>query len=145
MINREGDMAKISGGCLCGNVHYSSDAEPVMVVACHCAHCQKQSGSAFSMNLGIPTDQLSVTGESLATYGDQGSSGMPVLRKFCRNCGSQLFAEAKAFPGVLFVKAGSLDDASWVAPTAQIWCASRQPWATLANDLPQIPGNPSGG
>ena len=136
---------KISGGCLCGRVRYSSDAPPAMIAACHCTHCQKQSGSAFSMNVGVPGQQLRVEGDSLASYEDTGSSGLPVLRHFCRNCGSPIFSEVKAIPGLSFVKAGTLDDASWVKPAVQIWGASKQPWAVLPAGLPEFPGNPPAG
>jgi len=34
-------MAHIEGGCLCGKVRYSADAEPVFVGVCHCADCQR--------------------------------------------------------------------------------------------------------
>ena len=135
---------KISGGCLCGRVRYSSDAAPAMVALCHCTHCRKQSGSAFSMNVGLRADQLQITGDSLATYEDSGSSGMQVLRRFCRNCGSPIVSDVKSMPGMVFVKAGTLDDAGWVQPAVQIWGASKLPWATIPPGLPELPGNPPG-
>lgn len=133
---------KIVGGCLCGKVRYSTDAAPVMVALCHCTHCQKQSGSAFSMNVGVPAAEFRVDGDSISTYEDTGSSGMPVFRRFCRNCGSPIFSDVKSVPGLLFVKAGTLDDASWVKPGIQLWGASRQPWATIDPAVPLVPGNP---
>jgi hypothetical protein len=33
-------MSKITGGCLCGSVRYTSEAEPALVAVCHCATCQ---------------------------------------------------------------------------------------------------------
>jgi hypothetical protein len=42
-------MAEITGGCLCGQVRYSANAEPAFVGVCHCTHCQKQTGTAFSV------------------------------------------------------------------------------------------------
>jgi hypothetical protein len=77
-------MPKITGGCLCGSVRYASDAEPVLVAVCHCGTCQKYTGSAFSLNLGMPSDSVTITGESLATYEDRsGASGNPFFRTFC--------------------------------------------------------------
>ena len=35
---------KIEGGCLCGKVRYSADAEPTFVGVCHCKNCQKGTG-----------------------------------------------------------------------------------------------------
>ena len=34
----EGEM-KIEGGCLCGKVRDSADAEPAFVGVCHCKNC----------------------------------------------------------------------------------------------------------
>ena len=35
---QEGRM-KIEGGCLCGKVRYSTEAEPAFVGVCHCQNC----------------------------------------------------------------------------------------------------------
>ena len=45
---------KIEGGCLCGKVRYSAKGDPVFVGVCHCKDCQKFTGSAFSVVLGLP-------------------------------------------------------------------------------------------
>ena len=47
-------MAKLTGGCLCGSVRYECDATPLGTAVCHCTHCQKVSGSAFSVNVLVP-------------------------------------------------------------------------------------------
>jgi hypothetical protein len=41
---------------------------------------------------------------------------------------------ADATPGLSFIKAGTLDDASWLKPTMEMWCGSAQPWVSLAGD-----------
>jgi hypothetical protein len=33
-------MPKMSGGCLCGQVRYTADAEPMFAGICHCKDCQ---------------------------------------------------------------------------------------------------------
>jgi hypothetical protein len=136
-------MPRITGGCLCGGVRYDLDAEPAMVVACHCATCQKNTGSAFSLNVGLPADAVAVTGEALATFEDRsGASGNPFHRSFCSRCGSPISGRGDAYPGVVFIKAGTLDDASWVKPTAHIWCAEKQPWVVLEEGAAQMAGAP---
>lgn len=128
-------MPKIAGGCLCGGVRYESTAEPKFVGVCHCTHCQKISGSAFSVNIIVPIDTVSMTTGSLATYQDTSESGRMLIRKFCKTCGSSLASESQSFPGMLVIKAGTLDDPSWVKPAAQIWARSRQPWVVMPGDL----------
>src|SRR5215510_6475968 len=124
-------MAKLSGGCLCGGVRYESDAEPKGSAVCHCTHCQKTSGSAFSVNVIVPAASVKFTGDSLASYQDRGERGRTLQRKFCRICGSSLASEAEAFPGAIILKAGTLDDRSAVKPAAHIWTASAQPWVKI--------------
>ena len=58
-------MPKISGGCLCGAVRYECNAEPLGTAICHCTHCQKVSGSAFSVNVVVPAPSLTWQGQSL--------------------------------------------------------------------------------
>lgn len=47
-------MPTITGGCLCGKIRYSADAEPAFVGLCHCHDCQKFTGSAFAAVIGLP-------------------------------------------------------------------------------------------
>lgn len=54
-------MTKIKGSCLCGNVQYSSAAEPRAQVVCHCLDCQKQTGTAFSIVVGEDTSWIKPT------------------------------------------------------------------------------------
>ena len=135
-------MSKFSGGCLCGSMSYEIDAEPVMSAICHCTHCRRQTGSAFSTIAAFPVDSVKIEGHTLETYEDTGDSGMPVLRKFCKQCGSPLFTDVKAMPGLLFVKTGTLDHPEEVRMGAEIWCKSKLPATTLGKGLPQFEGNP---
>ena len=73
-------MERFTGGCLCGKVRYHGSAQPVFTAVCHCKHCQKQSGSAFSMLIGVPKGSLTLSGEPLAEFQDVGDSTQPVLR-----------------------------------------------------------------
>ena len=134
-------MPKIVGGCLCGKVRYSADVEPVFTGLCHCHNCQKESGSAFAIVVGIPKSAVSLLGE-LKTYADKGDSGKPMYRRFCPECGSTIMDEAEALPGILMIQVGTLDDASWVRPTTQIYCDSAQPWLQVAGQMKRFPKMP---
>ncbi len=72
------------------------------------------------MNIGVPSDSVAVTGDSLTTYEDVGATGQATLRKFCGKCGSPVLTDVTAAGGVYFIKAGTLDDSTWVVPGAEI-------------------------
>ena len=120
-------MAKIKGGCLCGSIRYTSEAEPLATVICHCIDCQKQSGGAYSLNIIMPKGSLDIQGE-MTTYVGTGDSGQTLDRNFCGRCGSAISSEPSAIDTITVLKAGSLDDASWVRPAMEIYCDSAQPW-----------------
>lgn len=135
-------MGKVTGGCLCGQVRYESDEEPAIQAICHCPDCQKQSGGAFSVNVLVPTKSITFEGVSLAQYIVPGDSGTPVTRNFCNNCGSPLSTELDAFGNLAAIKAGTLDDSSWVKPEVQIWCDTAKGWGVLNNEIKCEAGNP---
>ena len=135
-------MSRVEGGCLCGAVRYAIEAEPVVTAVCHCKHCQRQSGSAFSILVALPKGGVQYAGRPLAQYQDMGETGLPMLRKFCPNCGSAVVSEPAATPALEWIKAGTLDDTSWLHPTISIWCDHAQPWVTLDDSIQKVPRNP---
>ena len=126
-------MRKVTGGCLCGSVRYSVEAEPIFQVVCHCRSCQKQSGSPFSVDLVVPASAVSVQGK-MKTFHETGDSGKAVERRFCPDCGSALLSWGAMMPDALFIKAGTLDDPTWIAPTMEVYCDRAQPWVNLSGE-----------
>lgn len=135
-------MPEIRGGCLCGAVRYRSAAAPPMTAICSCKNCQRQSGTAFSLVVGVPKGALAMEGAQHETYQGVGESGLPVLRRFCSKCGSPIFSEVAVTPAIDWIKAGTLDDTSWLRPEVSIWCDSEQPWVQKNEAIPRIPRNP---
>lgn len=121
-----------TGRCLCGAVTFELSGDLIATAICHCDHCQRQSGGAFSVNLVAHESQLTLHGE-LKTYEERGELGddVYVRRRFCPECGSPIVSELAKTPGVIAVKAGVLDDRSTVLPNVEVWCVDRQPWVTL--------------
>ena len=120
----------ITGRCLCGSVTYSADAEPVVQAVCHCTDCQRQTGNPFSVIVGVPAEAFEAQGDTLASFGTTGEDhGGTTERSFCSRCGSPVFSVAAVMPDLIFVKARSLDDASWLEPAAEAWTSSAQPWS----------------
>ena len=135
-------MDKLAGGCLCGAVRYRVAGDAAFQVVCHCRNCQKQAGSAFSVIVGAAKAAMTLTG-ALTTYEDRGETGGVVLRRFCPLCGSPVLSEADAAPGLVLIKAGTLDDASWLDPSMHVWCSSAQPWSPIPEGAMRFQRNPS--
>ena len=45
--------APYTGGCLCGEIRYRLSAEPLVLYACHCTDCQRQSATAFNLSMPV--------------------------------------------------------------------------------------------
>lgn len=130
-----------TGGCLCGAVRYEMQGEPAMQLVCHCSHCQKQAGSAFSTIVGVPEAALTVVQGRPTSFHDSGESGKTVERQFCGTCGSPLFSKVAAAPGMIFIKTGTLDDTAFFQPSAHIWTKSKQSWVDTGA-VPAFATNP---
>src|SRR5438552_16205351 len=53
-----GLTVSLEGGCACGEVRYRLTSDPLFVHCCHCLNCQRQTGSAFVLNVLIETDRV---------------------------------------------------------------------------------------
>ena len=51
-------MSVREGGCACGAVRFRLTSDPLFVHCCHCRNCQRQTGSAFVINLLIEADRV---------------------------------------------------------------------------------------
>jgi hypothetical protein len=128
-------MSAFEGGCSCGLVRYRLASDPLIVHCCHCRNCQRQTGSAFVINLLIEADRLELSGDSpypAAVPRDDGSE-QTIFR--CPNCQVALFSEY-GWREVAFVRAGTLDDPSSVAPDVHIYTRSKLPWVSLPDGVP---------
>ena len=134
-------MEKIIGGCLCGAIRYESSAKSLMTAVCHCKNCQKQAGTSFSILVAVPKESLVVTGKT-KVFNDTGESGNPVYRHFCGDCGSPIYSDVTAMPDNLFVKAGTLDDSSWLEPDLHLYCDSAQSWVEVKEGVTQFAKSP---
>ena len=123
-----------TGGCLCGALRYECTAEPAGAGLCYCRDCQKSTGSGHASSLFVPNVELTIFGD-VKYYEKQADSGRTVRRGFCPTCGSQLLSRADVLPDFVGIRAGSLDEPSWVKFTMAIYTSSAQSWDAIAQDL----------
>jgi hypothetical protein len=109
----------------------------MFVHCCHCLNCQRQTGSAFVINLLIEADRvelLSGEPEPVDVPRDDGST-QRIHR--CPDCQVAVYSEYGR-PEVRFVRGGTLDEPSSVAPDVHIFTRSKLPWVTLPEDVPAV-------
>ena len=131
-------MATFSGRCTCGAIRYDSDAEPRLMLNCHCRDCQRASGSAYAAVAVFRRTALRISGEP-RYHRSVGDSGNAVERGFCPSCGNPIFLVLERIPDVLGVQAGSLDDPSLYRPATNLFTTSAHAWDVIDPALPQRP------
>jgi len=127
----------MEGGCSCGAVRYRLTSAPMFVHCCHCLNCQRQTGSAFVINLLIEADRvelLAAEPQPVDVPRDDGSS-QRVYR--CPTCQIAVYSEYGR-PEVRFVRAGTLDDPSAITPDVHIFTRSKVPWVELPESAPAV-------
>lgn len=137
-------MSKISGGCSCGAVRYESDAEPILMLKCHCLDCQKATGGGHVCAMLFPAGTLRFT-RGMPKYAFAPSAGGGKHKRgFCADCGSRLTGgeNAERASGFVGINAGSLDDPTLFRPKMEIFVSDAQPWDYLDPDLPHYPEYP---
>jgi hypothetical protein len=117
----EATSGRSAGQCLCGAVTYSFPGTPLLTAICHCRHCQRQSGSAFSIVAAVPRASFELQGET-RIFADTGDSGRPVMRHFCPGCGSPIYSTIAPMPDMVLIKAGTLDTVAELTPTIEVFC-----------------------
>ena len=123
------------GGCACGAVRYRLTSDPLFTHWCHCLNCQRQTGSAFVINLLIETDRVELLAgdpRPVDVPRDDGST-QRIFR--CPSCQVAVFSEYTS-PEVRFVRGGTLDQPSRVVPDVHIFIRSKISWITLPDSAP---------
>lgn len=108
----------LTGGCYCGSIRYEVSALPHAITICHCRDCQRLTGTAFSMPMPVARDAFSVTRGRTKSWERRADSGNLSIQHFCGDCGTRLYTEPASMPQVVTLRAGTLDDTSWLRPVA---------------------------
>lgn len=125
----------LTGGCQCGALRYELAEAPRLTYACHCRDCQRMTGSAFSMAVVVSEPAFRLIGPEPRAIERRADSGRIAIRWVCPDCGSWVCSGPKprtASPDFLRrVRAGTLDDTSWLKPTLHFFIGRRQNWLAL--------------
>jgi len=126
----------LEGGCACGAVRYRMISAPMFVHCCHCHDCQRQTGSAFVLNALIETDRVEISSGEPRAFLMRSDSGRPHRVFRCPACGTAVWSEYGGLRSLRFVRVGTLDDPSALAPNVHIYVRSKLSWVTLPDDVP---------
>ena len=130
-------MGAREGGCSCGAVRFRLTSEPLFVHCCHCLNCQRQTGSAFVINLLIESDRVELLAAQPEPVDVPREVGDPQRVYRCPSCQVAVFSEYGR-PEVWFVRGGTLDDPASVEPDVHIFTRSKLPWVELPKSVPAV-------
>ena len=123
------------GGCTCRGVRYRMTSAPLIVHACHCRWCQRETGTAFALNAMIEADRVVMLEGDVDVVVTPSHSGKGQKIARCPVCRTAVWSNyAGAGDAVRFVRVGSLDDPDRLPPDVHIFTASKQPWVALPSD-----------
>lgn len=120
------------GGCVCGAVRYRVKAQPQAGLVCHCAWCQRRTGSAFAFVAYFnEADVEFLRGRMTAYEHRSDETGRWLKIGFCPVCGTPVTHTTELRPGLRGISAGTLDDKDWFRVDRHIWSRSARPWVTI--------------
>lgn len=124
------------GGCACGAVRYRLTSAPMFVHCCHCLDCQRQTGSAFAINALIEADRVMLLSGDPQPVAVPTDSGRPHEIFRCPRCQAAVWSVYGGRSVLRFVRVGTLDQPSALAPDVHIYTRSKVPWVTLPSGVP---------
>ena len=132
-----------SGRCQCGLISYTFKTEKLISAHnCHCSDCQRSTGSGKATILYVAKKNITMNG-ILKFYEVKGTSGSHVRRGFCETCGSGVLSYVKEMPHIQFIKAGTLNDSSWLNIDSNFFTDSAHQWNTPDDSIKSFKRNPS--
>lgn len=132
-MNARKPSLPLTGGCSCSAIRYEVALFPLLLYTCNCTDCQRTSGSAFALNMPIATSGFRLTQGEPKGWCRASPSGADVTSWFCADCGARLYGERQGRPDTMNLRAGTLDDTTWLAPVAHMFRRSAQGWVHPAD------------
>lgn len=121
----------LEGRCACGAVRYRLTSAPMFVHCCHCLDCQRQTGSAFVLNAIIEAERIALVAGEPQPVPVPADSGRPHDIHRCPACQTAMWSDYGRRPNYRFVRIGTLNDPTALAPDVHIFTRSKQPWVRL--------------
>jgi hypothetical protein len=127
----------VQGGCACGAVRYRLTSDPLIVHCCHCLSCQRQTGSAFALNVIIEADRVELLGDQPVPVDVLRDNGTTQRVFRCPTCQVAVYS-TYTHPDAFFVRGGTLDEPRGIAPDVHIFTRSKVDWVTIPDGMPRF-------
>ena len=124
--------------CLCGQLRVRVNGEPVFVLTCSCASCQRRTGSVFGVTGFFNEEQVESMEGVPKVYTRTGDSGKTVDNHFCPECGTNLFWRPQVQPGKIGIAAGCFQGNDFPAPQLVAYVRDKHSWVTFPEDIPHF-------
>ncbi len=112
-------------------------SKPLIVHACHCRWCQRETGSALAINAMIEANRVVHLGPEPLLHKVPSESGEGQTLARCPKCNGVIWSNYEG-PLIRFVRVGTLDQPGRCPPDAHIFTASKQPWMILPEGVPAL-------
>lgn len=122
----------LTGSCSCGAIRYEIASFPLLLYTCNCTDCQTASGSAFALNMPVATRSFRIVQGTPKPWRHASPSGVNVTSWSCGECSARLYGEREGRAETINLRAGTLDDTSWLKPVAHLFMQSAQSWVRPA-------------
>ena len=90
----------------------------------------------------VPEDSVQIKGAP-KEYQHLADSGNQMTKKFCGNCGAQMFSLGSGRPGIVSIRVGTIDDLNMIQPTINVFVSSKIPSTPMDNSLVTFEKMPS--
>ncbi len=122
----------MEGGCTCGHIRYRLEGTPIIVHACHCRWCQRETGTAYALNAVYEAESVVHTAGEPGMFDTPSASGKGQKIARCPKCMIAIWSNySGSGPLARFVRVGTLDDPGQLRPDIHIYTSTQQPWVIL--------------
>jgi hypothetical protein len=133
-------VQNMEGGCTCRRVRYRLIGTPLIVHACHCRWCQRETGTAHALNALYEADRLVHTAAEPEIVVTPSASGKGQKIARCPSCRVAVWSNyPQAGSAIRFVRVGTMDNPDFCPPDIHIYTSSKQPWITLPPGARVVP------
>lgn len=130
----------MEGGCSCRHVRYRLAGEPMIVHACHCSWCQRETGTVHALNAIYEAERVVHTAAEPEIIDTPTASGKGQKIARCPKCKVAVWSNYPgAGPLARFVRVGTLDEPSRMPPDIHIFTSTKVPWVVLPTGAKAVP------